>query len=238
MEDFGERLNPKVLILAPTRELAVQIYEVIRKFRIFKTVCLYGGNDRKKQIYFLENNNPLFLVSTPGRLKDLVDSEYVNLSEISYLVLDEADRMLDMGFEPQISYLIDKCPEQANRQTMMFSATWPEEVQSLASNYLKDNHAFISIGGTKLVANHNIQQKIILCSHFERLNRLNGIFNDHSKEKVLIFCNTKRDCDRISSMINGKFRIKCSPLHGDMTQRQRETALNGKYLIDANICSI
>lgn len=71
--------------MAPTRELAVQIYEVVRQFRIFKTVCLYGGNDRRKQIYFLDNNNPLVVVSTPGRLKDLIDAEFVDLSEIEYL---------------------------------------------------------------------------------------------------------------------------------------------------------
>ncbi|KPM09379.1 ATP-dependent RNA helicase-like protein 2 [Sarcoptes scabiei] len=219
-------LNPRVLILAPTRELAVQINDVIQKFQIFKSVCLYGGNDRKKQILFLEQNNPLFLVSTPGRLRDLIEYGCIDLSSIEYLVIDEADRMLDMGFEPQISYLIKKCPDLSRRQTMMFSASWPEEVQSLVTKYLKQDHAFVSVGGTELVANHNIDQQVIVCTPFERFSQLDEIFHAHSNDKILLFCNTKSTCDSISRMIRKKYRLNSSPLHGDMTQRQREFALD------------
>ncbi|KAH9417310.1 hypothetical protein DERP_007307 [Dermatophagoides pteronyssinus] len=222
-----KRLKPKVLILAPTRELAVQIFDVIRQFKIFKSICLYGGNDRRKQIDYLENNNPLFLVSTPGRLKDLIDARYVDLSEINYLVIDEADRMLDMGFEPQISYLINRCPDRFHRQTMMFSASWPDEVKSFVNKYLKPEHAFISIGGTKLVANHNIQQNVLVCDSNERYEMMENILKNHSNEKILLFCNRKIDCDRISNQIYRRLRISSSSLHGDMTQRQRESTLKG-----------
>ncbi|KAH7645789.1 uncharacterized protein LOC124498860 [Dermatophagoides farinae] len=224
---LGKQLKPKALILAPTRELAVQIFDVIKQFKIFKSICLYGGNDRRKQIEYLENNNPLFLVSTPGRLKDLIDARYVDLSEINYLVIDEADRMLDMGFEPQISYLIDQCPDRFHRQTMMFSASWPDEVKSFVHKYLKPEHAFISIGGTKLVANHNIQQNVVVCNSSQRFELMEKILHHHPDEKTLLFCNTKIDCDRISRYIYQRLRIPSSALHGDMTQRQRESALKG-----------
>ncbi|OTF69821.1 ATP-dependent RNA helicase-like protein, partial [Euroglyphus maynei] len=223
----SERLKPKALILAPTRELAVQIFEVIRQFKIFKSICLYGGNDRRKQIEYLENNNPLFLVSTPGRLKDLIDARYVDLSEINYLVIDEADRMLDMGFEPQISYLIDRCPGRFDRQTMMFSASWPDEVKSFVHKYLKPEHAFISIGGTKLVANHNIQQNVLVCDTNQRYELMETILKHHPDEKTLLFCNRKIDCDRIANQFYRRLRIPSSALHGDMSQRQRESALKG-----------
>ncbi|KAJ6224194.1 hypothetical protein RDWZM_002739 [Blomia tropicalis] len=225
---FGS--NPKVLILAPTRELALQIFDVIKQFRMpFKSICLYGGSDRKKQVYFLENNSPLIVVSTPGRLKDLIDADYLSLKNIEYLVVDEADRMLDMGFEPQISYLIRKCPLE--RQTMMFSATWPEEVQSLARKYLRPDHAFLSLGGTKLVANPNIIQNVFVCQFSERLDKLGEILRRHHDERIIIFANTKMACQKISNLIYGKYKIYSAPIHGDLTQNQRERTLQARDLI-------
>lgn len=137
-----------------------------------------------------------------------------------------------MGFEPQISYLIDRCSKQ--RQTMMFSATWPEEVQSLVHKYLTPEHAFLSIGGTKLVANHNIEQSVFVQDYNERFDQLRVILEKHRGEKMLIFSNTKLSCNRLAHIINSKFRVRASALHGDMSQRQREDALqcrNSNYEI-------
>lgn len=237
----SKRLNPKVLVLAPTRELALQIFDVVRQFRMFKTVCLYGGSDRRKQVVFLENQTPLIVVSTPGRLKDLLDSNCLSLKEIEYLVVDEADRMLDMGFEPQISYLINQCPKE--RQTMMFSASWPDEVKSLVHRYLRPNHAFLSIGGTKLVANHNIEQHVTVCAPNERDQQLGEVLRNHPDERVLVFANTKAGCDRVARMVQRSTRTRAFPLHGDMTQNQRERTLQDfksdriKVLVATNVAA-
>ena len=189
------------------------------------------------------------VVSTPGRLKDLVDAEFISLKDIEYLgklchllslyisfsndlfffaVVDEADRMLDMGFEPQISYLINKCPKE--RQTMMFSASWPNEVKSLVHKYLRPNHALLSVGGTKLVANHNIEQHVEVCSPMERAEKLGEILEKHPGERMIVFSNTRIGCQRVAGLMHGKYRVKSAALHGDLSQNQRERTIQGKLI--------
>ncbi|UXI22898.1 GC-rich sequence DNA-binding factor 2 [Sarcoptes scabiei] len=104
----------------------------------------------------------------------------------------------------------------------MFSASWPEEVQSLVTKYLKQDHAFVSVGGTELVANHNIDQQVIVCTPFERFSQLDEIFHAHSNDKILLFCNTKSTCDSISRMIRKKYRLNSSPLHGESSALARK----------------
>jgi ATP-dependent RNA helicase DDX5/DBP2 len=136
---FAERGDgPIVLIIAPTRELAVQIQEECHKFgsssRI-KHTCVYGGAPRGPQVRDLTQGVEI-CIATPGRLIDMLDSRVTNLRRVTYLVLDEADRMLDMGFEPQIRKIVDQI--RPDRQTLLWSATWPKEVQSIARDFLQN----------------------------------------------------------------------------------------------------
>lgn len=159
--------GPIVLIIAPTRELAVQIQEECTKFgsssRIRNT-CVYGGVPKHQQVRDLQRGSEI-VIATPGRLIDMLESGRTNLRRVTYLVMDEADRMLDMGFEPQIRKIVDQI--RPDRQTCMFSATWPKEVQRLASDYLRD-FIQVNIGSMELTANVNITQIVEVCTDFEK----------------------------------------------------------------------
>jgi ATP-dependent RNA helicase DDX5/DBP2 len=159
--------GPIVLILAPTRELAVQIQEECTKFGAsskIRNTCVYGGVPKGPQIRDLQRGAEI-VIATPGRLIDMLEARKTNLKRVTYLVLDEADRMLDMGFEPQIKKIIDQI--RPDRQTLMFSATWPKEVQSLAKTYLKDAIQ-VTIGSLDVSANMNITQHVEICTEFEK----------------------------------------------------------------------
>merc|ERR1719348_2195587 len=165
--DLRPNDGPIALILAPTRELAKQCQEVAETFGTpcgVRTVAVYGGADKGQQIRELEKGAHI-VVACPGRLLDLIQSRKTNLHRTTYLVLDEADRMLDMGFEPQIRKIIGQI--RKDRQTLMFSATWPKEVRRLAEDFL-ENHVQINVGALQLTANHNILQIIDVCMEFEK----------------------------------------------------------------------
>lgn len=162
----SERTGPNVLVLAPTRELALQIEREVAKysFRGMKAVCVYGGGDRNKQITQVEKGVEI-IIATPGRLNDLVQAKVIDVSTITYLVLDEADRMLDLGFEPQIrKILLDIRPD---RQTVMTSATWPAGVRRLAQSYMS-NPIQVFVGSLNLAAVHSVQQIIEICAEEEK----------------------------------------------------------------------
>ena len=195
--------GPIVLILAPTRELAVQIQTEISKFgkssRIRNT-CVYGGVPKGPQIRDLARGVEV-CIATPGRLIDMLEAGKTNLRRVTYLVLDEADRMLDMGFEPQIRKIIGQI--RPDRQTCMWSATWPKEVRQLASDYQND-WIQVNIGSMDLSANHRIQQIVEVVSEFEKRDRmakhLETIMDDKSN-KILIFTGTKRVADEITRFL-------------------------------------
>lgn len=154
--------GPVVLVLAPTRELARQIEEVAKDFERLlhiRCACIYGGANRSKQAAELQAGVDI-VIATPGRLNDFLMSRTTTLNRCTYVVLDEADRMLDMGFEPQIRQALEGVPLE--RQILMFSATWPKEVQYLAKDYL-GQYVQVNVGSTELSANHNIQQHIHFC---------------------------------------------------------------------------
>ena len=195
--------GPIVLVLAPTRELAVQIQQEMTKFgkssRIRNT-CVYGGVPKGGQIRDLAKGVEV-CIATPGRLIDMLESGKTNLRRVTYLVLDEADRMLDMGFEPQIRKIIGQI--RPDRQTCMWSATWPKDVRQLASDYLND-YIQVNIGSMDLSANHRITQVVEIVSEFDKREKmtkhLERIMEDR-EAKVLLFTGTKRVADEITRFL-------------------------------------
>ena len=195
--------GPIVLVLAPTRELAVQIQQEVTKFgkssRIRNT-CVYGGVPKGPQIRDLSRGVEV-CIATPGRLIDMLEAGKTNLRRVTYLVLDEADRMLDMGFEPQIRKILGQI--RPDRQTLMWSATWPKEVRQLASDFLQD-YIQVNIGSLELSANHRITQIVEVVSDFEKRDRmtkhLEQIMEDRDN-KILIFTGTKRVADDITRFL-------------------------------------
>ncbi|KAF4614062.1 hypothetical protein D9613_007675 [Agrocybe pediades] len=210
--------GPIALVLAPTRELAVQIQQECTKFgsnsRIRNT-AIYGGAPKGPQIRDLQRGVEI-VIATPGRLIDMLETQKTNLRRVTYLVMDEADRMLDMGFEPQIRKIVSQI--RPDRQTLMFSATWPKDVQKLANDFLKDMIQ-VNIGSMELTANHNIQQIVDVCSDFEKRNKLIKHLDQISAEnaKVLIFVATKRVADDITKYLR-QDGWPALAIHGDKEQ--------------------
>ncbi|OJZ91715.1 hypothetical protein ASPFODRAFT_55401 [Aspergillus luchuensis CBS 106.47] len=219
--------GPIVLILAPTRELAVQIQAEISKFgkssRIRNT-CVYGGVPKGPQIRDLSRGVEV-CIATPGRLIDMLEAGRTNLRRVTYLVLDEADRMLDMGFEPQIRKIISQI--RPDRQTCMWSATWPKEVRQLASDFLND-YIQVNIGSMDLSANHRITQIVEVVSDFEKrdkmIKHLEKIMENRGN-KCLIFTGTKRIADEITRFLRQDGWPALS-IHGDKQQQERDWVLN------------
>merc|ERR1711943_98946 len=205
--------QPSILVLSPTRELAMQSY----------IVCIAGGMDRKLQNQKLKQGAQV-VVATPGRLISLVENNECDLSRVHYLVLDEADRMLDMGFEPDIKKIMSFLPK--NRQTAMFSATWPEEIRELAHQYLK-NPVKVNIGSDDLSANVRVTQIVELIDQRgkdRRLEQLLGNYHDQ-KNRILIFCLYKKEAARVErNLYNRGWNV--TGIHGDMGQTQRTAAFN------------
>eukprot|EP00930_Biecheleria_cincta_P032632 TRINITY_DN2262_c0_g3_i2.p1 TRINITY_DN2262_c0_g3~~TRINITY_DN2262_c0_g3_i2.p1 ORF type:complete len:557 (+),score=75.17 TRINITY_DN2262_c0_g3_i2:78-1748(+) len=209
--------GPSMMVMAPTRELACQIQleaeKFGRKIGIY-SVCVYGGAPRGPQLREMRNGTHL-VVGTPGRLNDFLEGGQLRLDCCSHVVLDEADRMLDMGFEPQIRTLIQAIP--SDRQTMMFSATWPREVRRLAADYLR-RPVHIQIGSHEATANKDIHQEVLIVrSHREKC--------EHLAERVIVFINTKKMCEQISDEL-WQQRLKCVTIHGDKEQGERDRALH------------
>lgn len=226
-----EREGPTVLILAPTRELAIQIDKEVSKYQYkgIKSVCLYGGGDRREQIKVVSKGVDI-VIATPGRLNDLVLARHLNIINFSYIVLDEADRMLDMGFEPQIrKSLFDVRPD---RQTVMTSATWPPGVRRLAESYMKDPIQ-VNVGSLDLAAVHTVTQKILFVEEDDKEPALFDFLNNMDpNDKVIIFCGKKATAVHISTELCIK-GIDCQSLHGDRDQTDREAALND--MVDGSV---
>ena len=205
----------------------MQIHEEARKFAYLSWVrpaVVYGGADITQQLRQLERGADI-LSATPGRLVDLIERGRISLKNIRYLVLDEADRMLDMGFEPQIRRIVqgEDMPDVHDRQTLMFSATFPREIQILARDFLKD-YIFLSVGRVGSTS-ENITQKIEFVEDNDKRSVLLDILASEANTGLtLIFVETKRMADMLSEflMVNN---FPATSIHGDRTQRERETAL-------------
>ncbi|KAF7323926.1 hypothetical protein MKEN_00614100 [Mycena kentingensis (nom. inval.)] len=220
---------PTALILAPTRELVSQIHDEARKFAYrswVRPAVVYGGADINQQLRQIERGCDL-LSATPGRLVDLLERGRISLANIKYLVLDEADRMLDMGFEPQIRRIVqgEDMPGTKDRQTLMFSATFPRDIQILAKDFLKD-YVFLSVGRVGSTS-ENITQKIEYVEDHDKRSVLLDILASSGKEQLdltLVFVETKRMADMLSDFLMNN-NLPATSIHGDRTQREREMAL-------------
>uniref|UniRef100_A0A6E8VGW6 RNA helicase n=1 Tax=Anopheles coluzzii TaxID=1518534 RepID=A0A6E8VGW6_ANOCL len=219
--------GPLVLVLAPTRELAQQIQQVATEFgssSYIRNTCLFGGSSKGPQASDLRRGVEI-VIATPGRLIDFLESGTTTLQRVTYLVLDEADRMLDMGFEPQIRKILDHV--RPDRQILMWSATWPKEVQRLARDFLGD-YVQINVGSLELSANHNITQHVRVIAEKDKNPELGKLleelYHEGNPGKILIFTTTKRQCDRISMQIK-RYGYDSVSMHGDKSQQERERAL-------------
>ncbi|KPP76361.1 ATP-dependent RNA helicase DDX3X-like [Scleropages formosus] len=226
---YGRRKQyPISLVLAPTRELALQIYDEARKFAYRSRVrpcVVYGGADIGQQIRDLEKGCHL-LVATPGRLVDMMERGKIGLDCCNYLVLDEADRMLDMGFEPQIRRIVeqDTMPPKGLRQTMMFSATFPKEIQILARDFL-DEYIFLAVGRVGSTS-ENITQKVVWVEENDKRSFLLDLLNATGKDSLtLVFVETKKGADALEDFLYRE-GYACTSIHGDRSQRDREEALH------------
>lgn len=224
--DARRRVYPEALVLAPTRELASQIHDESRKFTYctgIASVCIYGGADVRDQLRQIERGCDL-LIATPGRLVDLIERGRISMENIKFLVLDEADRMLDMGFEPQIRRIVEQedMPQGDGRQTMMFSATFPSNIQRLASDFLRD-YIFLTVGRVGS-ASKDVTQSVEYVDNRDKMDVLMRFLLTLNEGLILIFVETKRSCDNIEDILCAKGFPACS-IHGDKSQREREDAL-------------
>eukprot|EP00933_Yihiella_yeosuensis_P010261 TRINITY_DN11661_c1_g2_i1.p1 TRINITY_DN11661_c1_g2~~TRINITY_DN11661_c1_g2_i1.p1 ORF type:complete len:405 (+),score=78.03 TRINITY_DN11661_c1_g2_i1:77-1216(+) len=213
--------------MAPTRELACQIEVEAEKFGRpvgIRTVCCYGGAPRGQQLGALRRGCQI-VVACPGRLNDFIQSDVANLSNVSLLVLDEADRMLDMGFEPQIRQVIERIPQ--GRQTLLFTATWPREVRSLASEYLS-RPIHVQTGTiNEMTVNKDIEQHVLFVQNEqEKAQGLLSILGSlSSTDRCLIFCEMKKSAEVLAQELMRYHRVPAVRIHGDMAQADRTRAL-------------
>ena len=213
----------RALILAPTRELAIQVEESIKaytKYLPLRSLCVYGGVNIDTQIPALKAGVEI-LVATPGRLLDHVQNKTLSLSQVSMLVLDEADRMLDMGFMPDLKRIIGLLPAQ--RQNLMFSATFPQEIESLARSFLK-NPQRIEVA-RRNATGENITQVLHPVHHEKKRALLIHLIRSRKLSQVLVFTGTKLGANRLANELN-KSGIHAAAIHGDKTQQERIKALD------------
>ncbi|KAL9350261.1 hypothetical protein Peur_057516 [Populus x canadensis] len=220
--------NPLCLVLAPTRELADQISVVLRDAGEpcgVRSVCIYGGTSKGPQIKSLKAGVDI-VIGTPGRLKDLIEMNVLHLAEVSFVVLDEADRMLDMGFRQEVrSILSNTC---SARQMIMFSATWPLDVHNLAEEYMDPNPVKVVVGSEDTAANHDVMQIVEVLEDHLRDQRLLALLEKYHKSqqnRVLVFALYQKEAERLDGMLR-KSGWNVVSIHGNKAQEQRTKALS------------
>ncbi|XVE84616.1 hypothetical protein DITRI_Ditri17bG0026800 [Diplodiscus trichospermus] len=241
MSEENEAEGPYAVVMAPTRELAQQIEDETMKFAHYlgiKVVSIVGGQSIEEQGFRIRQGCEV-VIATPGRLLDCLERRYAVLNQCNYVVLDEADRMIDMGFEPQVVGVLDAMPssnlkpenedeelddKRIYRTTYMFSATMPPAVERLARKYLR-NPVVVNIG-TAGKATDLISQHVIMMKESEKFTRLQKFLNDLGDKTAIVFVNTKKNADTISKNLD-KAGYKVTTLHGGRSQEQREISLEG-----------
>ncbi|MGE5229243.1 MAG: DEAD/DEAH box helicase, partial [Deltaproteobacteria bacterium] len=220
----GRTAHPSALVVTPTRELCAQIEEVGETLSTYsgRTVAaVFGGVPYDPQAKRIRKGVDM-LVATPGRLLDMLRQGDILLDQVDTLVLDEADRMLDMGFWPDVKRIIDAIP--ARRQNLFFSATMSKTVLNIIADTLHDP-IFIELGGTATPV-ENVEQKVLPVNHDQKVDLLVEYFRHHDPERTLVFTRTRRRAERLARTLN-KAGISCEAIHGDRTQGQRQQALDG-----------
>ncbi|XP_023565108.1 probable ATP-dependent RNA helicase DDX4 isoform X2 [Octodon degus] len=224
---FKELQEPECIIVAPTRELINQIYLEARKFSYgtcVRAVVIYGGTQLGHSIRQIVQGCNV-LCATPGRLMDIISKEKIGLKQVKYLVLDEADRMLDMGFGPEMKKLIScpGMPTKEQRQTLLFSATFPEEIQRLAGEFLKSDYLFVAVGQVG-GACRDVQQTVLQVGQYSKREKLVEILQNTGDERTMVFVETKKKADFIATFLCQE-KVSTTSIHGDREQREREQAL-------------
>lgn len=245
--------NPAILVLAPVRELVQQTARVFRQLGgdgLY--VCeAYGGESRLNQSHRISQGCDV-LVACPGRLKDFCNSNIVNLSEVSFFVLDEADRLLDMGFKQQLDEIMSFMDPNRKRQSMMWSATWPREVQHLAREFMAEERLMVKAGtaGEGQQINLNIKQEVFMTStRGDKVHRMEQIFDEErfrDAGKVIIFVERQMDCDSVAEMLVHRVGVNpnhIAALHGGMHQQYRDQIMGAfknnrmRFLVATDVAS-
>ncbi|KAM2417458.1 hypothetical protein ACFX1W_024296 [Malus domestica] len=220
----GRGKNPLALVLAPTRELAKQVEKEFHDTAPgLDTICVYGGTPISSQMRALDYGVDV-AVGTPGRVIDLINRGALNLEEVQFVVLDEADQMLQVGFQEDVEIILERVPKK--RQTLLFSATMPGWIRKLTQNYLKDPAVIDLVGDSDQKLADGISLYSIASDSYGRASIIGPLITEHAKGgKTIVFTQTKRDADRLSYAMSRSFR--CEALHGDISQSQRERTLAG-----------
>ena len=215
--------RPRILVLVPTRELAIQVETQFQRFSNnsgLRTVTIYGGTGYEKQTRQLRRGVDV-VIATPGRLTDHMERENVKLSNIQVLIMDEADRMLDMGFTPQVRRIVDHVPDK--RQTLMFSATISESVERTAAEFL--NEPVSVFVNTKRFEPTSIDQRMVHTSEIEKADLLLKLIKEEAHSTVLVFARTRHRASKIRKKLCAS-EILAEEIHSDISQNQREKTLS------------
>ncbi|KAI9266994.1 P-loop containing nucleoside triphosphate hydrolase protein [Sporodiniella umbellata] len=223
-ETRNYKAEPLVLIIAPTRELCSQIFDECRKFTYrssLRPCAVYGGADTLGQLRQLERGCDV-LAAAPGRLMDFIDRGKISLNRVKYLVLDEADRMLDMGFEAIIRAIVQK-KGMGDHQTLLYSATFPRAIRALARDFLRPDYLFLKVGRVGGTSS-SITQKVMYVPEEQKREELRNLLNGLPPSRTLIFVETKRSADSLDQFLYER-NFPSTSIHGDRTQMEREDAL-------------
>ncbi|XP_022228621.2 ATP-dependent RNA helicase vasa [Drosophila obscura] len=233
--------KPQAVIVSPTRELAIQIYHEARKFSYesyLKISILYGGTSVKYQNESIMMGCHV-LIATPGRLLDFVERTFITFDDTRFLVMDEADRMLEMGFAESMRKIVNHCTMRAEHQTLMFSATYPEEIQRIAGEFL-NNYIFVTIGVVGGACS-DVKQTIYEVTKYNKRAKLTELLEECA-DGTIVFVETKRGADFLASFLS-ETEFPTTSIHGDRLQSQREQALRDfksgrmKVLIATSVAS-
>lgn len=224
LEKIEEGKKLQTLILAPTRELAIQIerdiIQLSQNGRI-KTTCVYGSSSIEEQIRKLRRGSEI-VVGTPGRVKDLIQRNVLKLDDIKFFVLDEADEMLSMGFQEEINFIFEKTGTQ--KQVCLLSATMPKSILQIAEKYMSPDYKFITIESNEKTEK-NITQEYYLTNSNLRFETLCRVMDYHNPNRCIIFCKTKRNADELLEKLSER-KYSVEVIHGDITQSQRIATLD------------